>query len=97
MKKTLGDMFLGLFVDKKARENIKKRRKAKTREGQISDLRETVDRVMTPERRELIKRAMEVQRAKSKILDDLNDEDKRRLYAFAIKNLLREGDTPEEK
>ena len=96
MKKTFGDMVLGLFVDKKAREKIKKRRQARTRDGQIEELRETVDRVMTPERRELIQKAMEVQRAKAKIFDDLNDETKRKLYAIAIKNLLHEDDKKED-
>lgn len=45
-------------------------------------------REMTPERQELIRQAMEVQRAQAKILDDLKDEDKQKLYALALKTLL---------
>jgi hypothetical protein len=66
---------------------------AGSREAHMAHLQQvqhSVDVAMTPERRELIRRAMEVQRARSKILDDLNDENKRKLYALAIKTLLRE-------
>lgn len=97
MKKTFGDMLLGLFVDKKALKSIQKRRQAKTREGQIGELRETVERVMTPERAELIRNAVEVQQAKAKIFADLNDEGKQKLYAQAIKSMLREGDKKENE
>ena len=53
---------------------------------------QTAKRLMTPERRKLIEEAMRVHRAKSKILDDLDDEDKRKLYAAAVKAFLHESD-----
>jgi len=56
----------------------------------LQQVQQSVDVAMTPERRELIRHAMEVQQAKSKIIDDLEDEDKRKLYALAIKMMLRE-------
>ncbi len=62
------------------------------RERTMAEMREKVGDVMTPERQELIAHAMKVRTAKAKILDDLNDEDKQKLYAIAIKAMLREGD-----
>ena len=61
------------------------------KEKEIQSLRATIGDVMTPERQELIQHAMKVRTAKAKILDDLSDEHKQKLYALAIKNLLREG------
>ncbi len=67
-------------------------RQALTPEGKkkIESLRGTIDKVMTPERQELIRGAMKIHRAKMKILDDLSDEDKKKLYVAAVKAFLRE-------
>ena len=92
MLKFLSNAVLGVLVDKKARKKLEKRRQAKTRDGQIASIRENVDRVMTPERQELIRRAMELQRAKSQIFNSLNDEEKQKMVAQMIKGMLREGD-----
>jgi len=90
--------FMSLFLDEKARKSAAQRAKERAkeqkmtaREREMKNLREKVGDVMTPERQELIQHAMKVRTAKAKILDDLSDEHKQKLYALAIKNLLREG------
>lgn len=86
--------FMSLFLDEKARKSAAQRSKERqmtSREKEMQALREKVGDVMTPERQELIQHAMKVRTAKAKILDDLSDEHKQKLYALAIKNLLREG------
>ena len=95
MFRFVSDALLSLVMDKKARNKLRNspaRRKVTAREVKINELQETVGRVMTPERQALILKAMKVQRAKSKILNDLKDEDKQKLYALAVKKLLREGE-----
>jgi Rps23 Pro-64 3,4-dihydroxylase Tpa1-like proline 4-hydroxylase len=95
MFRFVSDTLLSLVMDKKARNKLKKdqaRRKLTARQGKINDLEETVGRVLTPERKALIQNALKVQQAKAKILNDLKDEDKQKLYALALKKLLREGD-----
>ncbi|HIJ42731.1 MAG: hypothetical protein QF511_12495 [Rhodospirillales bacterium] len=68
-------------------------RQALTPEGEkkIESLRGTIDKVMTPERQELIRNAMKIHRAKMKILDDLSDEDKKKLYVAAVRAFLHQG------
>jgi hypothetical protein len=101
MLRMIGNALLSIVMEKKAIDKLEERRGAatrSTREIQVDGLRDTVGRVMTPERQELIRKAMEVQRAKSQIFDDLKDVDKQRLYALAVKKLLREGrETDDEK
>ena len=89
---------MSLFLDEKARKSAAQRSKERkisanmtAKEKEIQSLRATIGDVMTPERQELIQHAMKVRTAKAKILDDLSDEHKQKLYALAIKNLLREG------
>jgi hypothetical protein len=50
---------------------------------------------MTPERKKIIDDAMAVQQAKATIFNDLNDDQKQKLYALAVKALLRQG--PDDK
>ena len=46
--------------------------------------------LVTPERAELIRKAMEVHHAKQTILADLKDENRQKLVAIAIKKLLND-------
>ncbi|HJO73014.1 MAG TPA: hypothetical protein QGG32_09225 [Rhodospirillales bacterium] len=46
-------------------------------------------REITPEREELIRQAKAVHRAKSKILDDLSEEDRQKLHDVALRELRR--------
>jgi cation transport regulator ChaB len=90
--KTLTKALLSILVGKKPVADLEKaldqRRAATPRE----ELQENIRKVMTPERQALIQEALKVQRAKAKILDDLKDEDKRRLYALAVKKMLHQDD-----
>ena len=103
MMKFISNALLSIVMEKKAREKLfqnrenRKNRQPSDRERNMQELQENIGRVMTPERQELIRNAMAVQRAKAKILDDLNDVDKQKLYALAVKNLLREGKDDEDK
>jgi gas vesicle protein len=83
-----------LFGAPKSGKAAQKRRAASSREQDVRRLAAEVEAVMTPERRELIRRAMEIRKNKSRILADLGDEEKRKLYALAVKNLLHESDDP---
>ena len=47
--------------------------------------------IVTPDRAELIRRAMEVRAAKQSLLADLNDEDRAKLVATAMRAFLSEG------
>lgn len=62
----------------------------------LQQVRETQDRVMTPERAELLRNAMEVRKAKQQILADLNDEQRQKLVAVALRALLNEGREPKK-
>ncbi|MDH5748027.1 MAG: hypothetical protein OEY85_01830 [Rhodospirillales bacterium] len=100
MFKFISDAFLSIFLEKEARQKLEQRRaqkKLSQRDQKVRELEVNVDRVMTPERKELIRHAMAARNAKAKILDDLKDEDKQKLYALAIKNLLREDDGNSDK
>lgn len=75
-----------------AESKAKARAMAGPREEQPDALGKNANRVMTPERRKLIADALRIHRAKSRILDDLEDEEKRKLYAAAVKAFLHEDD-----
>ena len=61
------------------------------REAQITAMQQQAEGLMTPERAELLRRAMEVRRAKQTIFADLSDEQRQKLVAVAIRKLLNEG------
>ncbi len=61
------------------------------RDQAMARIRENQARVMTPERAELIRKAMEVRRAKQQILADLSDEQRQKLAVMAIRAFLNEG------
>lgn len=64
------------------------------RDQALAQIRANQARVVTPERAALIENAMRVHRAKQKILADLDDEQKQRLVALAMRALLNEGREP---
>lgn len=90
--KALRNLVAGKAVVDKPAKKKKKKAKVGSRNAEIGALRKTAKRVMTPERKKLIEDALRVQRAKARILDDLEDEDKRKLYAAAVKAFLHEDD-----
>jgi len=57
----------------------------------IADAQAVAASIATPSRAELIRRAMEVRAAKQTLLADLNDEDRAKLVATAMRAFLNEG------
>ncbi|WP_142849288.1 hypothetical protein [Telmatospirillum sp. J64-1] len=90
-----------LFLTKKAKAALEKKARAEARakkakprterEARIAQMQDKAKDLVTPDRAELIRKAMEVQRAKKVILADLSDEQRQRLVATAMKRLLNEG------
>lgn len=69
--------------------------KAGSRESDIADMQALSQGLMTEDRAELIKNAMQIRRAKQTVLDALSDEQKEQLVALALKALLNED--PQQK
>ncbi|MBK1666406.1 hypothetical protein CKO10_18395, partial [Rhodospirillum rubrum] len=61
------------------------------REKALAQVRAAQGDLMTPERAELIRKAMQVHGAKQKILANLSDEQRQRLVMTAMRTLLNEG------
>jgi hypothetical protein len=61
-----------------------------SREAARQQVQQQAQRIMTPERQELLRRAMEVQSAKQKIFDALSDEKKQELVAMTMRKALNE-------
>ena len=102
MLKFIGKALAGLVLTREAQQTLSKQVKTKTaprkaaapaagsREELIREAQAKAEDLVTPDRAELIRRAMEVRKAKQTILADLSDEDRQRLVAAAMKRLLRE-------
>ncbi|MGB0748283.1 MAG: hypothetical protein ACPGO3_06025 [Magnetospiraceae bacterium] len=94
MANFLKDAVSSLFLDKKARDKLAKRpptEKKAARAAQIADIKKKGAHLATPERQELIQQALKAKAAKQQILEDLSDEQRRKLYALAVKSLLKGG------
>lgn len=61
------------------------------RQQAIAQVQAQAASLITPDRAELIRRAMEVRAAKQTLLADLNDEDRAKLVATAMRAFLNEG------
>lgn len=102
MFKFIGTMLTGLVLDKEARqarERVKARKAespASARDQAMAQAQAQAQALITPDRAELIRKAMEVHRAKTKIFEGLDDESKQKLVLMAMKRLLNE-DPPERK
>lgn len=79
----------GLFGASGGKKRPVKPRSA--REQALAQIRENQDKVMTPERAELIRNAMQVRRAKQQILADLSDEQRQKMALMAMRAFLNEG------
>ena len=96
MLKFVSNALLSLVMEKKAREKLEERRaaqKASAGEEQTAAPGANPKRETTPERQELIRNALAIQRAKASIFDDLTINQKEKLHALAEKLLVRpDGD-----
>ena len=94
MFKFISKALLLLVMDKKARKKLQSLRDIKSSsptEAPPSDPKQppTGKREMTLERKELIRHAKAVHRAKLKLLDDLSEEDRQKLHDIALRELRR--------
>ncbi len=91
MRKLISKALLSIVMDKQARESLKKTKdkKAAAPPKVANDVAaEPEARAMTDERRDLIRNALVVRRFKSKILADLSDDDRKKLYVTAVRALM---------
>jgi len=105
MWKFIGKTLAGMVLTKEAREvagglaknavrnATQKMQGAKedSKEQAIADAQAQAAAIVTPDRAELIRRAMEVRAAKQTLLADLNDADRAKLVATAMRAFLNEG------
>ncbi len=94
MFKFVSKALLPLVMDKKARKKLQTLRDSRSGSpaeapSPESERSPAGKREMTPEREELIRQARAVHRAKSKILDDLSEEDRQKLHDIALRELRR--------
>lgn len=88
---------MGLFLSKNAQAVLEKRAKAakrgkmSAREQALEQVRTQSKAVMTDDRAELIRQAMQVRKAKQTVLADLSDTERQKLVAVAMRKLLNEG------
>jgi hypothetical protein len=68
-----------------------------TRQQAIAQARAGMQRVMTPERADLIANALKVRAAKQTILADMSDVDRQKLVADAMRFFLSQAPEPEPK
>jgi len=61
------------------------------KEQALTQIREQAAAIVTPDRAELIRQAMQVRAAKQSLLADLNDADRAKLVAAAMRAFLNEG------
>lgn len=107
MLKFIGKALAGMVLTKEAREAAGGLAKSAVRnatqkmqvgqpapdakEQAIAEAQAQAAQIVTPDRAELIRRAMEVRAAKQSLLADLNDEDRAKLVATAMRAFLSEG------
>ncbi|MBF0093641.1 MAG: hypothetical protein HQL34_03760 [Alphaproteobacteria bacterium] len=110
MANAIVDFLLSLVMSKKARENLdayretsratnalKERNTAlSSREQAIATMKSSGQGLVTEDRAELIRRAMEIRKAKQSLLANLDDEQRQKLMALAIKKLMHDDTPPKE-
>ena len=65
-----------------------KRVMTEERAENIEKIKKVVENTASPQRDELIRQAMRIRKTKMKVLEDLGDEDKLKLYAMALKAMM---------
>ncbi|MEO5372829.1 MAG: hypothetical protein H7840_00970 [Alphaproteobacteria bacterium] len=106
MANFLVDLLLSLVLSKKARRNLKAYNRAvaaqkkpaagaagkgSTREQQIKAMQDNAKGLVTEDRAELIRKAMEIRKAKQTVLANLDDAQRQKLVALALKKLMNES------
>lgn len=92
MRKLITKALMSIVLDKKARQVWEKSREQKAgkeeRAAAEAAAIAAAQQIVTGERKELIESAIKVRRAKTKVLADLSDADRRKLYIIAVRTLL---------
>jgi hypothetical protein len=78
------------------REPLRQAKAMTVVENQAPNARAPGGRAVTPERQEILRQALAVQRAQSGIFDNLEEEDKEKLHAIAVKLLLPDNHDTDE-
>ncbi len=97
IKKLFSNAMLSIVMDKQAKEKLQTIREIKkTAKDEAKNKAEPVGvpeaKEASSERAELIRNAMEVQRAQSKIFDNMSANDKKKIEAIAMKALMPGSD-----
>jgi hypothetical protein len=101
MLKFIGKAMAALMLTRDARKAVRRRAAGATKgppksTSSAADPRATLGQgIVTPERAELIRKALQVRAAKQTVLAELADEDRTRLVAAAMKALLNQGQKKE--
>lgn len=97
LKEALGQMFGGGKASRASGQSPGKKVGGKqaaapsAKEQALAQVRAAQGTVVTADRAELIRQAMQIRQAKQQILADLSDDQRARLAALAIRGLLNEG------
>lgn len=107
MFKFIGKALSNLLLTDEAKKAVSRHAPATPQKGKsvdagmrpaVTEAQQAVQAVMTPERAELIRRAMQTRAAKQKLLDTLNDESRAQLVATTILAFLdEEPEKPQKK
>lgn len=102
IKKFLSNAMLSIVMDKSAKEKfhaVQETRKALKNKDKLDDLADAtpvpqspaVDAPPSVDRQELIRTALAVHKEQSKVFDNLNENEKRRLQLLAMHTMLGKG------
>jgi Fic family protein len=95
VRKLIARALMSLVLDKKARQAWEKSREKRVAKDDRADAEKAAvaaaQQIVTEERKELIKNAIQVRRAKTQVLADLSDADRRKLYVAAVRAFLGKG------
>ena len=102
VRKLITKALMSLVLDKKARQKWEKSRNRRASLETAKEDRAAAEKaamaaakqIVTEERQELIAQAIKVHRAKTRVLADLSDADRRKLYVMAMRTFL--GKDPDE-
>ncbi len=92
MRKLIAKALMSIVLDKQARQLWEKSRENQAGKGERAAAEAAAmaaaQQIVTDERRELIENAIKVRRAKTQVLADLSDADRRKLYIIAVRTFL---------
>jgi hypothetical protein len=95
VRKLIAKALMSIVLDKKARQTWEKSREKAAGKDERAAAEKAAEaaaaQIVTDERKELIRNAIKVQKAKAEVLADLSDADRRKLYVAAMRAFLGKG------